>query len=112
VPTSNDELLELYCTKGGSAFPASCLVAVESAASLVGAVFSLPDAAVTATATATNGSPTAISEALDNITMCMDDCLMSVVSRAVLQALPEEERARFDGFDSVVDEEAAGKLVE
>ena len=71
----------------------------------MGKVFSLDDSKL-------GDSQQALVEALDDLSMCLDETLLSVVSDETFYGFStDEERRRFDSFDSVFDEEAVLTLV-
>ena len=105
VPEDTKDLLAMFCTKGASKFPDNCIIDVESAAVLVGKVFSLDEGVLTASAAT-------LVESLDDLSMCIDECLMSVISSAALAAIEEaSEKAKFAAFKDVFDEEAVSTLI-
>ena len=105
-PTDNSELLRTFFRAAGSPLPRNCRIDVESAATLVGKVFSLDNSVL-------GNSQQALGEALDDLSMCLDETLLSVVSdEAFYSFSTDEERRKFDSFDSVFDEEAVLTLVD
>ena len=104
-PTDNSQLLQTYFRAVGSPLPRNCRIDVESAAALVGKVFSLDDSKL-------SDSQQALMGTLDDVSMCLDETLLSVVSDEAFYSLPSDEaRGKFDSFDNVFDEEAANTLV-
>lgn len=105
VPVSNDDLLTMFSTRSASPFPETCMIDVESAAIMVGKVFSLEEASLAS-------SHAKLAETLDDLSMCLDECLMSVISTTTLASMEsEEDKAKFAAFKDVFDEEAVHTLV-